>query len=529
MKTFWTDELCDHILKCTKQKAELKGLRRYPKTREDLWCYLIVLLGMGLVKFPRIKDYWRQDKADIFGSSYFGKILSGRKYQDFREAIDFDISYVEDYLNYIFKKNWVPTSILVVDECLILFKGRFGGRQHIRGKPHATGLKFYTLADSSGYCYGFWLYHGKDFPSKHSAKQSDIVTEFVESLKNPSPKPVAPDTNSEDLDVLNARFEADLREAEELAAEQHGPSPEEEDEEENEEGDSSVEEPSEPVPFTSGQREVLVIADSYFGSLSCALKLNTLNCFCLLAVRKNVDGDLKNFLCRGLKKHKWRNIYNQEEKLTYCVYNDRAVCSFVSNFCSGSQVVGSVPRIVAFYNKYMNAVDMFDASLHLNYNVHRNQKWTYCLLYALLKMTLVNAWILYSTQQDKSVTHTEFLEQILCEMQTFEPDQTDDDPIAETFSSVFHSQPSELPVDSVASLVASNHEDISYCDHGATSIHHFIKTQGQCRQCVQCKGKKRSNTTLYCSHCKVPLHLNCFQKFHENVFGTSGMEVREFS
>lgn len=140
LQTFWTDELCDHFIKCIKQKGERKNLLRYPKTKEDLWRYFVVLIGMGLVKFPRIKDYWRQDKVDLFGSSYFGRILSGRKYQDFREAIDFDITYVEDYLNYIFKKNWVPTSILVVDECLILFKGRFGGRQHIRGKPHATGL-----------------------------------------------------------------------------------------------------------------------------------------------------------------------------------------------------------------------------------------------------------------------------------------------------------------------------------------------------------------------------------------------------
>jgi hypothetical protein len=300
LKTFWTDELCDHFLKCIQQKAERKNLRRYPKTREDLWRYFIVLLAMGLVKFPRIKDYWRQDKADLFGSSYFGRILSGRKYHDFREAIDFDITYVEDYLNYIFKKNWVPSTILVVDECLILFKGRFGGRQHIRGKPHATGLKFYTLADSAGYCYGFWLYRGKDFPSKHSAKQSDIVTEFVASMQTPPDKPVAPNQNSEDLDALNDRFEADLRAAEELGAEVTDPLVDTE-EEENE----FIEESSIPVPFeTFGEREFVVIADSYFGSLACARKLNAMKCYCLLAVRKNVDAELKNFLCKGLKKHK---------------------------------------------------------------------------------------------------------------------------------------------------------------------------------------------------------------------------------
>jgi len=130
LQEFWTDELLDHILNFTRFKAARKNLWRYPKTREDLWRYFLVLLGMGLVKFPKVTDYWKQDPDDLFGSSFFSKLLSGRKYRDFREAIDFDITYIEDYLNFIFKRRWSPSVIFVVDECLVLFKGRFAGRQH---------------------------------------------------------------------------------------------------------------------------------------------------------------------------------------------------------------------------------------------------------------------------------------------------------------------------------------------------------------------------------------------------------------
>ena len=43
---------------------------------------------------------------------------------------------------------------------MVLFKGRFQGRQHIKGKPKATGLKFFVLADALGYCYSMFLYKG---------------------------------------------------------------------------------------------------------------------------------------------------------------------------------------------------------------------------------------------------------------------------------------------------------------------------------------------------------------------------------
>jgi hypothetical protein len=38
-----------------------------------------------------------------------------------------------------FYRYWNPHQHLVVDEAMIGFKGRFQGRQHVRGKPHATG------------------------------------------------------------------------------------------------------------------------------------------------------------------------------------------------------------------------------------------------------------------------------------------------------------------------------------------------------------------------------------------------------
>jgi len=68
-----------------------------------------------------------------------------RKYYDYRASIDFNISYLEDFLNFIFKQNWKPTGVFVIDECLVLFKGRFGGRQDINFKLIEFGFPLMFL------------------------------------------------------------------------------------------------------------------------------------------------------------------------------------------------------------------------------------------------------------------------------------------------------------------------------------------------------------------------------------------------
>jgi len=129
----------------------------------------------------------------------------------------------------------------------------------------------------------------------------------------------------------------------------------------------------------------------HFGSLLCARELKRMGFNFVLGVRKNVDREYKDLLIKSLKKHKWRNIFNHRKNFTYCVFNDWKICSFISNFRCGEFSVGEV-QVVDFYYQWMNAVDMFDSTLHLSYSIHRNQKWTYCLLsiqlYLLFMMLL---------------------------------------------------------------------------------------------------------------------------------------------
>ena len=64
-----------------------------------------------------------------------------------------------------------------VDETLLLFKGKYKYRQHIRGKPNATGLKLYILADNTGYIWHFWMYAG------HQGINSNIIFKLINNIK----------------------------------------------------------------------------------------------------------------------------------------------------------------------------------------------------------------------------------------------------------------------------------------------------------------------------------------------------------
>jgi len=476
MEAFLRPELFDHFKEMTFQKATSNNLNTYPKEKSDFWRYFLVSLGMGLVKFPKVDHHWAKNN-DIYQSEMFSRFLSKRTYDNYRKAINFDIPYVEDYLNFVYQDNYEADCVVVIDECLVLFKGRFAGRQHIRGKPHATGLKFFMCCDKSGYCCSFWLYRGKNFNSKHSAKQKDIVVDFTNAILNPPKAPVPPTRVSEDLETAECQLEHEVDDNGDCI---------------HEDGEPPPQIPEVPAQVhVVGNRELLVIADSYFGSLSCAAELIQLDgIFFVLAARKNIDTEVKSKLLAKLKKGTWRSIYNKEMNVTYCVFNDRAICTFLSNFRSGATKIGEIPTIVWVYNQYMNAVDLFDSILHLHYNTHRNQKWTYCLLYVWLKMTAVNAWIIYCRVKNVQLSHTDFIEQLLRDgLKRF---------------------------------------GIKPLADGTPKSWHLLTPQSTASNCVYCyqTHMKRSNTTFYCSTCNKSLHAQCFELYHQDLHNQKKSSVQ---
>lgn len=108
-----------------------------------------------------------QELKDLISRNDFSYILS---------HIHQEPQILAQMSNLNFRAHWYPLDHVCIDEGLICFKGRYQHRVHIRGKPDATGLKIYALADEKGYVYAFKLYQGD------KATVPEIVMGLLEKL-----------------------------------------------------------------------------------------------------------------------------------------------------------------------------------------------------------------------------------------------------------------------------------------------------------------------------------------------------------
>lgn len=147
----------------------------------ELKIWFAILMVMGLCPEPALHDYWTKEQtaSGIFGNNFIRNSgMSRNRWFQIRKYLFCDI----DQLTSVTKKNsqriWRPYPYMAIDETLLLFKGRFKYRQHIKGKPNATGLKIYALCDNTGYIYAFWFYQGSH-PTLH-----DLVADFAAQVED---------------------------------------------------------------------------------------------------------------------------------------------------------------------------------------------------------------------------------------------------------------------------------------------------------------------------------------------------------
>jgi len=77
-----------------------------------------------------------------------------------------------------FQKAIYPDINLSLDESLLLYRGRLGFRQYIKGKKAKYGIKFYELCTPDGYVLNIDMYKGKN----DSISQVPCQTSKIDSL-----------------------------------------------------------------------------------------------------------------------------------------------------------------------------------------------------------------------------------------------------------------------------------------------------------------------------------------------------------
>ena len=161
----------------------------------------------------------------------------------------------------------------------------------------------------------------------------------------------------------------------------------------------------------------LIITDSFFctqDSLIVISSIPFIKFIMMSTTRSNKMKEIVKHLKIGLKKSEFKILTNPNKNLCITVYNDNAICLFVSNFNSSNKMVKQVlktrktflathqpcqfpikwwriqerPQIVAWYNNWMNCVDMFDLHLCYKLNQHRNKKWTNCFFNIILQFLI---------------------------------------------------------------------------------------------------------------------------------------------
>lgn len=140
----------------------------------ELFIFISLTLLMPHVKKTDIKNYWSKDsliRTPIFGEKMSrDRYLAILRYLHFSNNAEGDpndrmrkLGVVLNTIKSQFQSQFYPFENLVIDESMILFKGRLSFKQYIKTKKHRFGIKLYVLCDcETGFVLDFLVYIGKN-------------------------------------------------------------------------------------------------------------------------------------------------------------------------------------------------------------------------------------------------------------------------------------------------------------------------------------------------------------------------------
>jgi hypothetical protein len=138
-------------------------------------------LFMGVKKLPSTRLYWSRNEA-LFHCSVISQLMTRERYELITRCLHvvnapahvmdrgstiYDklhkVRWLVDEVRDHFKAMWTPNQQLIVDECMVMYKGQYCPiRQYMPLKPVRFGIKVWAAADAlSKYLWNFEIYCGK--------------------------------------------------------------------------------------------------------------------------------------------------------------------------------------------------------------------------------------------------------------------------------------------------------------------------------------------------------------------------------
>ena len=197
-RAFLDDEVMSYIAEKTNNYYRWESQRMNafsPKSRFRQWVdttsrellvFIALMLVMPLCKKHVLQHYWRNDS--LISTPIFNKymtrdrfllLLSFLYYADNENRITGDrIWQVREILSMFltrYKKYFYPFQKMVVDEAIILFKGRLVFKQYIPTKRHRFGIKLFVLCDcDTGIVLDMIVYTGTDIDIPKASKNDPM-------------------------------------------------------------------------------------------------------------------------------------------------------------------------------------------------------------------------------------------------------------------------------------------------------------------------------------------------------------------
>ncbi|KAK2577751.1 hypothetical protein KPH14_012778 [Odynerus spinipes] len=201
-KFFFCEELIQLIVEESNKFSKKQGFSKsyFHVSAQDLHCIFAIIIHMSIVHLPKLSMYW--NTTPMYNFVLIRQITSKRKFFRILRFLYFigedqnnndnvkiqKIQPVIDILVHRFQNAYRPRRHIVVDESLLLWKGRLSFKQYINTKSARFGLKSFILAESeTGYVYNLKLYDGRisnDGQCSLLGKSGSIVLNLSRNLLN---------------------------------------------------------------------------------------------------------------------------------------------------------------------------------------------------------------------------------------------------------------------------------------------------------------------------------------------------------